>query len=792
MERHSLDILLLDLLDVLAVVFAEDDLGDAGPLGCQDLLPDASHGEHLAAQGNLTGHGNACLHLALRQGRSQRRGHGDAGRRTIFGNGPLGHVDVDVPVLKDFLVDVEQLSVGLDVLQGQHGRLLHHIAQVAGQRKLSSLAVAQAGLHEEYLTAHGRPGQASHHAGIVVALVLVAAELLHAQEVGQVVRGHLHLADFLLTRHAHSHLTHHLAQLLLQLAHTALAGIVLHDEFDGLLGDLQFIPGNAVGLHLLGNQVTAGYLHLLLGDVAAHLNQLHAVEQRRGDGGQVVGRGNKHHLREVVVPVEVVVVESHVLLGVEHLQERCARVAVVADAQFVNLVEHEDGVGRLHLRQPLDDASGHGADVGAPVSADLRLIMYTAQRHTHVFALEGPGDGASERGLAHTRRAVEAEDGRLHVVLQLEHGQLFQDAFLHLLHPIVVLVEHLLGIHQVVVVAGIGVPGQGEHRVEVGELHAVVSNLRIHPLQLLQLLVEVCGRLLAPVHTGGLLLQIDQYLVLLTAPQFVLDGLDLLLEEVFALLLVDVLARPVLYGALEFMEVNLAVEQLHQFQEAALYGGAAQQLVLKLPVEIDVGAGIVDGQLGFAEVADGKSQLLRHVDGHEVVGDGLAQGAEHHVTLYLVFDVGHLGIQLNLSQQVRARLDDILELGAFESLEEHRGGAVGQVDDTRHAGCHAVGVQVIKSRLFHLRGTLAESPDQQPFLLCLTHQPHRRIAPYDNRGNDLREEDHVAQRQDGNSVLRLVLVDGIVERNLQVGDYGKSLRPRIALAHAENVIVYTK
>ena len=132
------------------------------------------------------------------------------------------------------------------------------------------------------------------------------------------------------------------------------------------------------------------YLYLLLGDVAAHLYHLHTVEKGAGNGVQVVRRGDEQHFREVVVHIEIVVVESVVLLRVEHLKQGRGGVAVDGVLRhLVYLVENEHGVRRTGTLNALDDAAGHGADVGAAVTADLRLVVKTAQRHAHVFALHG-------------------------------------------------------------------------------------------------------------------------------------------------------------------------------------------------------------------------------------------------------------------------------------------------------------------------------------------------------------------------------------------------------------------
>src|SRR4051812_29313586 len=69
-------------------------------------------------------------------------------------------------------------------------------------------------------------------------------------------------------------------------------------------------------------------------------------------------------------------------------------------------------------------------------------------------------DGAAERGLADAGRTHEAEQGALHLVAELAHGQVLDDALLHLLEAVVVLVEDLLRLGQVEVVLGGLAPGE--------------------------------------------------------------------------------------------------------------------------------------------------------------------------------------------------------------------------------------------------------------------------------------------------------------------------------------------
>ncbi len=110
------------------------------------------------------------------------------------------------------------------------------------------------------------------------------------------------------------------------------------------------------------------------------------------DRVEQVGGGDEEHLGEVERHLQVVVLEGVVLLRVEHLEQRRARVAAEVHADLVDLVEHEDRVVRAAGLDVLDDPAGQRADVGAPVTADLGLVVDAAEAHAHELAAHGPGD----------------------------------------------------------------------------------------------------------------------------------------------------------------------------------------------------------------------------------------------------------------------------------------------------------------------------------------------------------------------------------------------------------------
>ena len=120
-------------------------------------------------------------------------------------------------------------------------------------------------------------------------------------------------------------------------------------------------------------------LNLLFRKIAAHLNKLHSVEQRCRNRVQVVSCSNEHHMRQIVVNIEEVIVKSIVLLGVEDFEQSRRRVTVICHlAYLIYLVENEDGVGRTSLEQALDDTSRHSTDVRLAMASYFRLVMHSA------------------------------------------------------------------------------------------------------------------------------------------------------------------------------------------------------------------------------------------------------------------------------------------------------------------------------------------------------------------------------------------------------------------------------
>jgi hypothetical protein len=135
------------------------------------------------------------------------------------------------------------------------------------------------------------------------------------------------------------------------------------------------------------------------------------------------------------------------------------------------------GLRELGAAQALDDPARHGAHVGAAMAADLRLVAHAAERRPHEVAPHGTGDRAPERGLADARRPDEAQDRALRLGRELAHREVLEDAVLHLLEVVVVVVEDPARLAQLELVLGLGGPRQVGDPLEVGADHVPVRRV---------------------------------------------------------------------------------------------------------------------------------------------------------------------------------------------------------------------------------------------------------------------------------------------------------------------------
>src|SRR5439155_10503874 len=181
---------------------------------------------------------------------------------------------------------------------------------------------------------------------------------------------------------------------------------------------------------------------------------------------------------------------------------------------------------------------GHGADVGAPVSADLGLVPNAPDRDADKLPSERARDRLAEGGLPDARRPDEAEDRARRVLLQLRDGEVLDDALLDLLEVVVVLVENRAGMPEVQVVLGRRPPREREDPLEVGPDHPVLGRGRRELCQAVELPASLLVGFVGELRLLDLGAQLgDLGLLLVTLTELVLDRLQLLAQEVLPLAL---------------------------------------------------------------------------------------------------------------------------------------------------------------------------------------------------------------------------------------------------------------
>ena len=79
-------------------------------------------------------------------------------------------------------------------------------------------------------------------------------------------------------------------------------------------------------------------------------------------------------------------------------------------AELVDFIQHEDRISTAGLSNPLNNIARQRADVGAPVAANIRLVMDAAETLAHELAIHRPSDALS-RGRSYRR-----PEGRLGTV----------------------------------------------------------------------------------------------------------------------------------------------------------------------------------------------------------------------------------------------------------------------------------------------------------------------------------------------------------------------------------------
>ena len=274
-----------------------------------------------------------------------------------------------------------------------------------------------------------------------------------------------------------------------------------------------------------------------------------------------------------------------------------------------------------------------------------------------------------------------------------------------------VTVQSALRTLQVEIVSRVFSPGKVDHGLQVIQLYAVLRTLWIVHLQLLQLFVKGVAHLGRPFLFLGFRFQITAFGRTLAVAQFLFDVLDLLLQEVFALLFIQVLARFRANLFFKFKQLHFLVQHFQRNHDALVHRVGLQHTHLVLVGERHVGAHVVDAQNVVLDVVQGKLCLVGDIIVLFDVLDGLLAKVLCGRLVFLIVRLGQYfrgnGRQ---SLQERFGLGDLFQLTASHRLNDGRD-VLSMSRHFQHAhqsGVYTVSVQVFLMRFFHICIFLAE------------------------------------------------------------------------------------
>ena len=466
---------------------------------------------------------------------------------------------------------------GLDEAQRDLDGFLHDISELTGDLHLPVSAGEQC-LDKQDLPACRRPGKSGHNARILFLQDVIMTDRLCVDEFAHIFGCHNEGQRIFSLHHTHRSLPAKRIHPLFQAADTAFHRVLGDDGADGLFGHFQHLFSDTHGLPGFGQQMPSGDLELVGSGISRKLDHFHTVQQRLRNGVCGIGRADEHHIGKIIGHVHVVIRKAEILLGIKDLQQCAGRIAVIGDRQLIHLIQHHHRIGNAALVDPVHDPAGHRADVGTPVSPDLRLITDSAEADPYILTSQSPCDALANAGLAGSGRSDKQQDRpclfllfrrrrtlfpcilrffrpvlirplfpaaafseqAALVIEQIHDSDLLQDPLFHLLETEVILVQDRLRLEKVDVIPLRRFPFQPGQEIKIIVEHAVLGGILAFLLHTAQDLVSLlAGRLVHPALRDLLLEPADiGFILRVHLIQFVLQILHLLFDR---LLTVDLL-----------------------------------------------------------------------------------------------------------------------------------------------------------------------------------------------------------------------------------------------------------
>ena len=680
------------------------------------------------------------------------------------------HMQIDL--LVEIRLEPEARRTRTHIGKGGLGRLLHHVAEAAGAGHLARPR------HDGTLDMKDFPativeGQPCHNTDQRGAFTLFKAILLHPEKSMQILSGDIDApggrrglfpAAFTVTAavpfrvgrlgHAHGGLAAQSGDLPLQRTHAGFPRIETDHIHQRIVGNTQMFRLQPVHFQLAGQQEIPRDADLLDFQIAGQLDNLHAIQQRSGNARQTVGRRDEKDLGQVIAHVKIVIVKGAVLLGIQHFQQSGRGISPEVRRHLVDFIQTEQGIIVSGPLQRRDNLAGQRPHIGTPMPPYLGLIPHSAQRNAHELAPRGLCHGSGQRGLAHAGRPHKTQNRPFQSARQLLHGQIFQNTLLRLFQPEVAAVKQFLGFTDIHVDRLQLVPREIQQPVDIVADHRVFRRGRRHLAQLAYFAQSLFPRLLGHVLFPEALLQFGSLRLRIVFPaHFLVNGLDLLVKIVFALIALHLPAHAVLDGLFQRGDGKFPAQELKHLFQALVPVQDFQHFLLADVIQLEQPHHGVGQAPRFAQTGQG-SQLFGIdflVQLAELV-QRLMRGSHQR----LAFGISAFNLRKSLKQQtgkrpVSERL--LFRKGvprrAVQPLEQHLDAAVRQTQKLEDLAHHPHGVQVARAGLLHIGFLLRHEKDM---LVIAGHGAFNGldgcVPSHKKRDDGARKHHHFAQRHE--------------------------------------------
>ena len=312
-----------------------------------------------------------------------------------------------------------------------------------------------------------------------------------------------------------------------------------------------------------------------------------------------------------------------------------------------------------------------------------------------------------------------------------------------------VLVQHLLRLDQVLFHTAFDAPWNRKQPIQIVAHHGGFRTHRAHGFELFELGFRLFAGFFAELGREDTLFQLGQLvLAFLAVAQFLLNGLHLLIQIVFALSLFHLGFHPRFDLFLDLQDRHFALHMAKDLLKPLGHVQSFQDVLFQRDIRAQMPCDQISQTGRFGRVSHGLQRLF----GDVLFDLGIAFEFIRHRPQHCLgrgFIAGNFGQARHTRLKERGVVDKFGDLNTALAFDQHLHRAIGQFQQLQHIGQNAHAVDAINRRIIDRRVNLAGQQD----LLVIGHDlfqgADRFFAAHKQGHNHMGKHHNVAQRQHG-------------------------------------------